>query len=152
VTEVDQVFERKLRRPPMVQDDIRDTLDAAMSRNRNDGQRHGLRYRSSDDDEAFDTSVQKQMRVGLQEFFVVWTSHCQEEESMLPKVLFDPADNHRTVGTPNLSDDSDRESAFYAQGAGKKVRPVIQLASSIQNPVLGVLRNRRRRWGIVQDR
>ncbi len=80
------------------------------------------------------------MRIGFQKFFVVRMRHHQEEKTMLAKMLFDPADHHRTVRISDLRDDPDRVSTLYPQRAGKKIGPVIQLSSRIQDTIFGVLR------------
>jgi hypothetical protein len=125
----------------MVENNVGDTFEAAMSRNRDNGKRHWSRYGRIDGDEALDAPFQKQVRVSIQKFFVVGMSHREEKESVLAKVLFDSANDHRSVGIANLRDDSDCEGSLDAQRAGKKIRAVIQLASRIQNSSLGALRD-----------
>ena len=56
----DQVFESKVRRPAMVEDDIRDPFEPKMPGNGNYWQVDRLYYGSIDGDEAFDTSFHKQ--------------------------------------------------------------------------------------------
>ena len=112
MTKLHQVSQRQVRCTPMVENNIGDTFEAAMSRNRDNGKRHWSRYGRIDRDEALDAPFQKQMRVGIQKYFVVGMSHHEEEKSMLAKMLFDAANDHRSVGIANLRDDSDGEGSL----------------------------------------
>jgi hypothetical protein len=67
--------------------------------------------------------------------------------------LFNAADDRRTVGIANFfRDHSDRVSALVAQRAGKEIRTVIQLFGGCMDSILGLLRDRTRGGGIVQNR
>ncbi len=66
--------------------------------------------------------------------------HGQEEVIPLPQVLLNAADDGRAVGVANLfRDNPDRVSTFVAQGAGKKIGPIVKfLEQPHRDAVLGL--------------
>src|SRR5579859_4729689 len=119
--------------------------------NRRQGRRlvHGRVY----SDDAFDSALRKHLRISVQQYGIVTVHNRQKEIIALSQILLNAADDWRTVRVADLfRDHSDGVSALVAQRARKKIRLVVEFLGGRVDSILGFLRNRTRRWRIVQNR
>src|SRR5260370_22900056 len=89
----------------------------------------------------------------LQQLWIMPVDYRKKEVIILSQIFLDAADHHCAVHIANLfGDHSDRVGSPQAQGAGKKVGPVIQHLRRFDNAILCMLRDGARRRGIVESR
>src|SRR5437868_10350586 len=74
------------------------------------------------------------------------------EVTFVEQVVLDAAHYHGSVALAHLGNYyADGETPLRAQGPGKKIRPIVQLASGGQNAVLRLLRNRIGNWRAIDN-
>ena len=121
----------------MVQNDIRNTFQAAVAGDGHRWQGQRVIDNGVHGNETFDAAVQKNVRIRPKKLRVVTVRDGQEEEILLPKVSFYAGDDRRAVKvTDLLGDHTDHIGAFYAQIAGIEARAVIQLTSGGEDSLL----------------
>ncbi len=127
VTEIAKVLERQPRGALVIQDDVGQAFDALMPCDRDGRQRKLLHQGRVGGDEALHASRQKHLRVGLQQLWIMPMDHSEEEIIILAQVFFDAANDHRAIRVADFfGDHANGIGSLQAQGARKKVRPVIQ--------------------------
>ena len=88
----------------MIDHDIGHTGKTFVAGNGNGGERGCLAQLHVDGDEAFDSALGEDLGITVEHFGVVAMNDCEKKIVLLTQILFDPADDERTIGVANLFD------------------------------------------------
>ena len=153
MAEIEEVLKGERGCAAMIEKNIRDAFDRPVTGDGDGGQRHGFTEHRIHGDQTFDAALQENVRIGVQEIFVVVMSDGEKEKTLLPQIAFDAADDHGSVGVSQVTgNDADGISALHAQGARQIIGAVIEFARGSENSFLGVFGNRTRGGRIIQNR
>src|SRR6266851_1683157 len=134
VPKIAKMFEGQPRGALVVQDDVGHAIDALVPCDRDGWQSKPLRDGRVRGDEALHAARQKHLRVGLQEPGIMPVDYGEEEIIVLAQEFFNAADYHRAIGVADFfGDHANRIGSLQAQGACKKVRPVIECFCSFDD-------------------
>ena len=116
MAEFEKMLQGQLRRAAMIEQNIGYAFQRTVTRDCNGGQRHRFAEQGVHGNQPFDSSLQKNMRITVQQFFIVVMRDREKEKAVLPKVAFDAADDHSGISVAQIaSDDADGVSALHAQ-------------------------------------
>src|SRR5271155_2243053 len=102
VAEFVQMLQRQLSRAAMIEQNIGYAFQRTVTRDSDRGQRHRFTEQGVHRNQAFDSSLQKNMRIAVQQFLIVVMSDCEKEKTVLPKITLDAADDYRSVGIAEI--------------------------------------------------
>src|SRR5580698_968793 len=146
------MLQSKLGGATLVQDDVGDSLDRTVA-----SQSHGRQGKRLGDggvygDKAFDTPLEQELGIAFEKFAVVAVGHGKVEKTLFAKKTFNATDDHGTIRVANFrGDHTNRKGSLHAESARQKIRPIIQLPGSGEDPVFGVLGHGAAGRGIVKD-
>ena len=137
----------------LVRREVMDAFERSVAGNGDRGKRQRLAEQSIDRDKSFHASLHKDVRISVQQLFIVMVGDGQKKKALLSKIPLDPADDHRSVCVAEVPGDyADCVGTLHAKRARQIIGPVIQLARSRKDALLGVFWNGASRGGIIQHR
>jgi hypothetical protein len=136
----DQVFEREVRRPRVIDLDVDDAFDRLMPRDRHDRDRQRLGERRVEGDDAFDRAIDQQLLVLVDEVVAMAVAGQEVEIARLQQVVLDPAQRQRHIALADVRDeDADRQAALPRERPRQRVRLIAELPGRGDDAVLGPL-------------
>ena len=113
----------------LVEDDVRDAFDFAMTGDNDGGQNAEALFESSiDEDEALDGAIHEEARILFDEVRLAAVTCGEVKVALFDQVLFNAAENLHGVAVAKFGNkDADSEGLALAQGAREKAGAVVEL-------------------------
>lgn len=151
VSQFHEMGKREPRRKFVIQDNVGDTFDAAVSGDRDRGELEFFGDRSVGGNETLDATRHEHLRIGVEKLLIVPVDHGEKEEIVLSQIFFDPADDQGSVSVADFfGDDTNRVGALEAERAGEIVGTIVEVLGGLDDAFLGVLGDGASGGGVVE--